>query len=111
MKATVALSLLYLGLQKLFAYPAFAAGLASGFADTWLPVGLAEAVLLALPFLEVGTALLLLSNWYRKHAVVAAAGVFLVLQFGNLVLGETSTAVENVIYVAVLALALHTESE
>lgn len=108
-RLSVALSLLFFGIQKLFNYTGFVDSTASSYASTFVPMFLIYAFLYILPFLEAGIGAWLVSGQYMKTALIAAAVLMLFIQFGNLLGGEPSTVAENVLYIAAIALALYHE--
>lgn len=102
----VALGLMYLlyGLGKLRGGVwAFAEGMRGAFAETWVPGGVAWAFALGLPFAEVSLGILLTLGLRTPSALFGAGALGLGLLAGTVVLGDTTAAAQNVVYIALIA--------
>ncbi|MBN4057126.1 DoxX family membrane protein [bacterium AH-315-J21] len=72
--------------------------LRSGFADTWLPLGLVTAVAYLIPFWEALIGLSLLLGLYYRWGLVATGVLLSVLTFGLAVQGDYELISRNLIY-------------
>lgn len=81
-------------------------GMATAFAETWLPLILVKPFAFALPFIEVALGLFLMTGLYRNAALVGAGLLLLVLLFGKLVLGAYDDAPMFFIYLMTVSAAL-----
>jgi hypothetical protein len=80
-----------------------AAGIASGFAGSWVPAGLASGFATALPFLEIAVGGWLLVGFGTRRALLAATLLIAMLLAGTTVLGDSAAVAQNLFYVTLLA--------
>ncbi len=72
--------------------------LRSGFADTWLPLGLVTVVAYVIPFWEALIGVSLLLGFYYRWGLVASGALLSVLTFGLAVQGDYELISRNLIY-------------
>lgn len=109
-------TLLRLGLGVLFAvaglnkfiggYFAFAEGMTTNFAETWLPAFVVIPFAYVLPFLEVVVGALLVVGLFTRLTLVVTGLLLIVLAFGMMLQGQASVVSANLTYVLMAAVAL-----
>lgn len=82
---------------------ASAAGIAGGFAGTWVPAILASGFAYALPLLEIFIGGWLLVGLGACRALLAATLLVGALLAGTTVLGDSAAVAQNLFYIALLA--------
>ncbi len=84
----------------------FAGAMSAPFAETMLPVGLAEAFLYLVPFIEVALGVWLLSGYKRVLGLFCTGVLFLIFILGQLLQGNMGAMADHFLYLIVIALAL-----
>lgn len=107
LRVTLGTVFLFYGVGKLLlGVGTFAAGLRERFAESALPGGLAAAWGHVLPFLEVGTGILLVLGLFTRAGLVLAGGLLVVLTFGTVMEPDPPTVAHNVQFALVVFVLL-----
>ena len=112
LRVTTGSVFLFYGIGKLQAGPAhFAAGLAEGFAKTWIPPIAVRVFGFALPFCEVTAGALLVLGFFTRFGIALASLLIVMLTVGQTIAGQSDGVAHNLVYALVLFLLMRHVAE